>query len=85
MEVTYKQEGKGNHASITHNGNPYKDDNLTILSDNNKNCRAMIPSVTIPGLQLRKIEVAAEDNDEIDLDITIGKDTWDFDLERITG
>jgi hypothetical protein len=81
IDVTYRQEGAGNSAVITVNGTQTTDSNLRITSSGRR--RTLRPSVSVPGVQLGRIEVGYDGRDEIDLDIEIDGTMRDFDLERI--
>jgi len=84
FEISYRKEGDGNHARIIMNGQLIEDPNLKIQSDNKENRRTIIPSVATLGHKLHKITVAPDGDNEIDLDIALDDDSWDFDLKRIS-
>jgi hypothetical protein len=80
IAVTYVQEGPNNTATIEANGQTVQDSNLTIRTVGDR--RQIVPSVSIPGVNLTQISVARDGANEIDLDLTINGQEWDFDLER---
>lgn len=80
LTLTYRQEGAGNQAVIALNGEQVIDDNVQITSQNGR--RVIIPSLSPPGHTLDRVELGPDNDQEIDLDITIDGRSWDFDLER---
>ena len=80
ITLTYVQEGAGNSATIDANGQSVQDSNVSIRTGNNR--RHIVPSVSIPGLNLGGMSLAQDGKDEIDLKLTIDGTERDFDLER---
>jgi hypothetical protein len=77
VDVTYAQEGPGNHVRVTANGTTHEDPDATIVSDDEKRRRTVTSSVQIGGKPL-VISLRARKDDEIDARIN----GYDFDLER---
>ena len=83
IKLTYVKEGDGNEGEVEVNGKTYSDTNLHISSDIARRRRRIVPSISMPEVNLQLLEFGPDSANEIDMDMTINGKSHDFDLERM--